>query len=78
MVMACEVGNVEMVKMMFFRAIVTRFIYVSWVRVGLSRSNHLTKPKSNLNRVDKNEPKSNPNYRKVVSKERSNIGLGSS
>ena len=44
MVMACEVGNVEMVKIMFFRATVTIFIHVSWVRVGSSCPNYLPSP----------------------------------
>ena len=55
MLMTCKIGNVEMVKIVFFRAI---YIYLGSSWVGLS--NHWPKPNPNLNQVDKTKPKQCP------------------
>ena len=54
--MACEVGNIKMVKIVLFRAIIIRFIMFHGF--GLSRVARTISPNPipNLNRVYKTEP----------------------
>ena len=59
--MACEVGNIEMVNMSFFRATVIR-LYIDWVELFES----LVQTQLEFKLIDKTEVKSNSKYKKYA------------